>query len=112
MKMPKVDNFLGCMSLETGGHIIGWYNAICDVFAIIIGASVVFIFSLINCDDFKDAVDEDGEPILNAYEKRFCSYGIGIMIVIGIMAIIFGVGFLVIAIFLHQRHMSKKSLSS
>jgi len=111
MKIPKVDNFLGCMSLETGGHIIGWFNAICDVFCIIIGASIVIIFSIFGCDDFKDVVDDDGEPILTEYEKEICSYGVMFLMVTAILLLIFGSCFLVIAIFfLHKRHMSKKSL--
>lgn len=46
MCLPKVKKFLCCISLETGGLIIGWINVIISFFALLTVIALITLLSL------------------------------------------------------------------
>lgn len=55
MKFPKVNNFLCCFTLETGGMVIGWFGAIFSALGVIaaIASIVMAIIGLLYMDEWK-----------------------------------------------------------
>lgn len=49
---PKVDNFLGCFTLETGGLIIGWLDAVLSgIFSVLMIMGIIGLIAAMGSHD-------------------------------------------------------------
>jgi len=94
--MIKVENFLGCFKLETGGLIIGWLSLIGNVFGFILCLSLAILLSVYTCGDLREIYIRHGKS-LSDREMDFCDTGRGIFIVVLIVVALIAVGFGAIA---------------
>jgi len=66
-KLPTVNKFLCCLSLETGGFVMGWISAILSVISILgVGAFAIITVVAYNSDSINLNVDNGDEYLLAA----------------------------------------------
>lgn len=69
-KLPTVNKFLFCLSLETGGFVMGWISAILSVLAILgVGAILIVLIVGYNSDNIN--FDNGDEYLLAAVISEF-----------------------------------------
>lgn len=75
MKLPTVKNFLFCLSLESGGLIIGWIAAVVSCFGIIgMLASIIMSIVVLSSDDAKDPSNEESRNAIIGNNSQRNSY--------------------------------------
>jgi len=96
--MFTVDNFLGCMTLETGALVIGWLNLIGNVIGILICAGFLVILSAFGCDDLARLLAESEQPENVKQLEEFCE-PLRVAFIIGcVIGVVIAIGFAYISI--------------
>lgn len=71
-KLPTVNKFLCCLSLETGGFVMGWISAILSVLSILgVGALLIIAIVAYNSDSIHFDLDNGDEYLLAAVISEF-----------------------------------------
>jgi len=87
--MLRVESFLGCFKLETGGYVIGWISFIQNILAIVGCVIGLILMSIFTCAELKEMLEKDTE-VTEDPENNF----------IKVCGIFKGVGFVIIIIVL------------
>jgi len=66
--MLKVDNFLGCCKLETGGLIIGWFYLIGYILSTIAFIILAILLMTTNCNDVNEIMKSYGQESIENCE--------------------------------------------
>jgi len=91
--MIKVEKFLGCFKLETGGLLIAWLSLIKYIIIFVACILATIFVSVYTCNDSKDIYLQQETPILGR-EVDFCGLG---GIIRDLIVVLISVGFVVVA---------------
>lgn len=90
--MIKVETFLGCAKLETGGRIIGWISLIGDIFAFLFSLIAFVILCVYGCNDMEKFLRERSYEIGSDFQE-VCGMGRGIAIGVLVFTTLIGAAF-------------------
>lgn len=72
MQIPLVEKFLFCISLETGGQILGWFSGIGAIVGLLVSV-FLFGFAAINYEQLLNATISDNKEMLQLLDKaQYC----------------------------------------
>jgi len=91
--MFTVDNFLFCMTLETGALVIAWLSLIGDIIGLLVSVAFVVVLGVFGCEDLAKLFVESGHPGQVKEFEDTCDPVRVVLIIVFIVVAVIAAGF-------------------